>query len=99
MATVGNGIKVSGVAISASSDSVNSNLYTAPSNGYAILNYCQTESGGNSQNLKVSGNPVGAGTSGVERGTFYVGPSQIVSWSGGSGGGFIFISGVEFINS
>lgn len=94
-------------AVNASSALANSGtLYTAPSNGYAIIHFRKGTTTGNAT-LTIGGRELFAAVStGVlearlSNGGYFVGPSQSVAWSSGSteAGGAFQIFGVEFINT
>lgn len=96
-------IKVNG-AISAgnATGSNNGTLYTAPANGYAIVQYYKA-GGTTSVSPRVSGRQVGlALTTEVLIYNIYVGPSQSFTWTGSgveSIANVINITGVEYINT
>lgn len=105
-----NGIRVNGaIAASRSSDGT---IYTAPANGYAIIN-CHASAGtggfliniGSVTAYRFSDTATTAspqsGVSGNAVGsvTLYVGPSQVVAVASYSGTKGLTISGVEFVSS
>jgi hypothetical protein len=96
MATYTSGPKVN-AAVSATR-STNGTMYTAPSNGYAILNYYISTN--NAGDITVASNVAANGVSGApQKGTIYVGPSQVVAAANIAGTTGINLSGVEFVNA
>lgn len=99
MATLNSSIKVN-AAISNQQDASGMTMYTAPANGYAIINISVFNTSANSAGITVDGLQMFA-SSGISNtyafGTFYVGPGQsVVSQVGGTN--TVNITGVEFIN-
>jgi len=104
------GMKIN--AAVANSRSSNGTLYTAPANGYAILNLA-ANAGTLGCDITVASilvysfnatGTTGAPQSGASGGqvgsvTIYVGPSQVVSVVNYSGTRAIGVSGVEFVNA
>ena len=99
-------IKVNGAVAAGNAGSVSSGtLYTAPSNGYAIIHIYKEATGGNayftiaSRQLNTAATtallPVNTGMA------FYVGPSQVVAWASSTleSANVLRIWGVEFINT
>ena len=90
-------IKVNG-AVSASSGS-SANLYTAPSNGYAIVNLTTINSTGTTS-VTVGTRTVQSisSSTAVYGQQIYIGPSQVIAVTV-SATGSAQISGVEFVNT
>ena len=89
-------IKANGAV--AASSSVSATLYTAPANGYAVLNLFMSASAG-SVSASVGGRTVAsfAATQSFSYQSVFVGPSQALTCSIGTGS--VSISGVEFVNT
>ena len=83
-------------AISAST-SISATLYTAPANGYAIVNLTASSSAGGTTITIGGRNVISVTTATVLGQTAYVGPSQSVVATIGTGNAQI--SGVEFVNT
>lgn len=82
-------------AISATT-SFSGTLYTAPANGYAIVNLSGSSSGGTTL-ISIGGRPALSTTGFIIGQTAFVGPSQSVTAAIGTG--IASISGVEFVNT
>lgn len=76
-------------------------LYTAPANGYAIIQaYCTSVTGGVSGFLSVSGRAAVNAVSGTGAQALYVGPTASVTVTSSGAGNVVFvIAGVEFLNT
>ena len=89
-------------AVSASSTATFGNtMYTAPANGYAIVNVNKAGGVGNAT-ITVGGVRINTATaSPLAYQSIYIGPSQSFAWSSGAAeaAGMITISGVEFVNT
>lgn len=79
-------------------------LYTAPANGYAIVHLSKLGTFGAVLFTIGGKNATTAATAAFASNSYpalYVGPSQSVSWSGGSseGANTVNVNGVEFVNT
>ncbi len=108
-------IKVNGaVSVSGTASGGTLTLYTAPSNGYAIVQVSWSVATGSNMRILVgsrivyyvneSNHPANNGTTigqGMSALTLYIGPSQTlqISESAGSGSISAVASGVEFVNT
>ena len=91
MATFSNNIRVNAAVANSTTSTAAVTLYTAPSNGYAILN-ARTEG---TRIINVGGISVGSTVDKI----IYVGPSQVIQAAASGAGSFAAVTGVEFINS
>lgn len=89
MATLNVAIKVNAAV---AFNSFNTTFYTAPANGYAILNIVFAASG---SALTVAGVPITPASGTTVINSLYVGPGQAVATSGGTCQGV----GVSFVNT
>ncbi|HEY9705640.1 MAG TPA: hypothetical protein V6C58_24590 [Allocoleopsis sp.] len=113
-AVLGNNVSIKvNAAVSNSSSAASATLYTAPANGYAIVQVGIDNGGSGAVLLSVGGlgilnyNPTDNvwngqnGTGGAFTAltqSIYLGPSQSISYSGNLGG-TVTVTGVSFINS
>lgn len=74
-------------------------IYTAPANGYAIINLLVAASG--SMDIQIAGRRINNTLTINPAQQFWVGPSQSVTWSSGvsQSAGAVQASGVEFVNT
>lgn len=95
-------IKVNG-AISAGNavGAISGTLYTAPSNGYGIVNF-RSNGSANITSLTIAGRTFTNSLTGTQiLYALYVGPSQSLSWTSSTGlsANTVEVFGVEFINT
>lgn len=87
-------IKVN-AAVSANNSSTSGTIYTAPANGYAIVNILNSNA---ANTVSIGGQLVISAVLINPSNIFYVGPSQAITYAAGAINQ-IRISGVEFVNT